>query len=239
MEFTNYYVKPSIEKYINEDVHAELKGYDQAFTYDIIVYVTKDAVKTTITDTLVDGLKFKSTAANVKVLDLGDFAPAYEPDHTAKGTVSKRSGTVVETAAVAIAGKTLTVTLADSTKQRGHWLQVTFDAIFDPDVINEKHYTAYKERAVDIGDNGIVISKTYPTHVGVPNTVEYTIEGKNNFKCVSNTVTVTPPKPEVPKMGDISNGRLYRMLLALSIAMLAGAGGILLFYKKREKEDEK
>ena len=83
--------------------------------------------------------------------------------------------------------------IEDSKPYRGHWVQVTFDACLDLTVIDPDDYTTYEALAEAIDNNGLVISPTYPSHEGVPNTAEYTIIGVNQYDCESNTVTVTPP----------------------------------------------
>jgi hypothetical protein len=60
-------------------------------------------------------------------------------------------------------------------------------------VITIDDYKTYEQAKENITDNGLVISETYPSHEGVPNTASYTIEGTNHYECESNTVTVTPP----------------------------------------------
>ena len=144
--------KPSIEKYVNKDVHADLEGFNKTFTYDIIAYVTKDALRTEIMDDLVPALKFVSAAEDIVILDLG----LDEPDHTANGTVAATTGkTPIDRddtqTTVDITGRSLTITIEKSKSLQGHWLQVTFDAMIDDEVV--KNLKTYMDNQIGVKDN--------------------------------------------------------------------------------------
>ncbi|MBQ9058657.1 MAG: isopeptide-forming domain-containing fimbrial protein [Atopobiaceae bacterium] len=171
--------EPQIEKYINKDVDAHLVEFDKTFTYDIMAYVTNDADKVEIMDTLVNSLEFVSAETDVKV------AAQATNDHEANGTVATE-GTAVEGADVTINGQTLTVTIADATAYRGQWIQVTFDAKYTQAAIN----AAQVADSQDVSDNGSVISDI-ATHDGTANTASYTIEVGNDWKYTSESNTVT------------------------------------------------
>ncbi|MBR0163272.1 MAG: Cna B-type domain-containing protein [Lachnospiraceae bacterium] len=50
--------EPTIEKYVNDVVHADLANFNENFTYDIIAYVPEGATEVVITDTLIRELEF-------------------------------------------------------------------------------------------------------------------------------------------------------------------------------------
>lgn len=186
--------EPAIEKYVNKNVHKDIE-IDEEFTYDILAYITKDADEATITDTLEGILEFATDASAVTVVDLGEE----EPDHTPNGSVAK-DGTPVTGAVPAINGQTLTVTIADTTALRGHWVKVTFDAKVKAGTKASDLGKAYKT----ISNNDPVI--TDEEHTGIPNTASYEIRVKNEsgvaekkYEKPSNTVTVKPDV-EVPEL---------------------------------------
>ena len=198
----NQHEQLSIEKYVNEDVHAEIEGFNKVFTYDIITYVTKDAVNTVITDSLVPGLKFVTDGDEITVKDIGTD----EPDHIAHGSVSAIAGTDVDkdetetSINVDTDNKVLTVKIADSRSLRGHWVKVTFKTVIDDTVVkNQETYEDNLEEVKEnITDRGLpIISKEYGGgHTGIPNRASYCIAGENGYTydgTYSNTVTVTPP----------------------------------------------
>ena len=61
--------KPEIEKFVNEAVHEDI-ALSKVFKYDIVAYVTNDADKVVIEDTLVSDLEFAPNT-EVSVYDLG------------------------------------------------------------------------------------------------------------------------------------------------------------------------
>lgn len=208
--------KPEIEKYINQNVHQDITLED-TFTYDIIAYVTKDADKVVITDTLVDDLEFVSKAADISVVDLGETV-----DHKPYGSVNKSGGFVK--ASPTISGKTLTITIADAKDYRGHWVKATFEAKLDATVIeainagtkeiSDLGFVEIKPDELYKADNSIYNEGDRPTpnvgnqpvesdekHTGVPNTASYTISvgNENKYRDESNTVTVKPEKPSIEK----------------------------------------
>ena len=198
--FTNTVGGPAIETYVNQDVHQDLDAFDSTFTYDILAYVTADADKVVITDTLEDGITFKSDPTEVKVADLGT-----SNDHKVKDTVAQ-VGTDISDAVVTINGKKLSVEISDENlikNLRGHWVKVTYDAQLDNSVVNT--YATYENNAIDVDGNAPVLDGT-EIHSGVANKAGYevyvkateegattpTMPDKPTYKKGSNTVTVTP-----------------------------------------------
>ncbi|MCR4751420.1 MAG: isopeptide-forming domain-containing fimbrial protein, partial [Eubacterium sp.] len=179
--------KPEIEKYVNKDVHSDLEAFDTEFTYDIIAYVTKDADSFEIVDELVPAVEFVSEEKDVVVRDLGETV-----DHiAATGSVTEKGADIETEVKVSIKEKKLTVSVEDAESLRGHYVRVTFDARFDPEVIDS--LAAYMDNKEAITDNGLAISEI-ESHEGVPNTASYTVtvDNKAKYEETSNTVTVTP-----------------------------------------------
>ena len=215
--------KPEIEKYVNKDVHQCLTEFDRAFTYDIMAYITKDADRAVITDTLVDALEFSTTGENKgkaydketdKVTDVIVSIVAKDAnDHTAvTGTVANIDGTPVTNAVPDIKGQTLTVTIPDAAAVRGKWVQITFYA----------KYTDAAIAAAEVGnseavrDNGAVISAEYPSvaetaakpaHEGTYNKAGYeiTVNNEAKYSSESNTVTVDAENVEIPAKKEWKN----------------------------------
>ena len=182
----------SIEKYIEEDLHLPLLAFDISYSCQILAYITEDADSAKITDQLVDGMEFVSSAGQVTVSDVGT-----ENDHAADGTVSGK-GTAIGDAKAAISGKTLTVNIDDAESLRGHWVKVEFDAKLDNSVV--KDLDTYKSAKKTVTDNGTVTSKDYPgSHEGVPNKASYSVtaDGEEKYKAESNEVTVEPATTEI------------------------------------------
>ena len=185
---------PAIEKYVNKDVHADLAAFDTKFTYDILAYVTADADKLEVTDTLNEGVKFVSAADQVAVADLGA-----SNNHLANGSVSAGGPAVAATSA--IDGKSLTVTIADATALRGHWVKVTYEAQLDNNVVGTLEQ--YANKLQQVTGNAPVIAEN--AHEGVPNTAGYKVYAKRageegyekRHERESNTVTVTPASTSV------------------------------------------
>lgn len=134
--------QPEAEKYVNNDVHADLAAFDKEFTYDVMAYVPMDATEFTITDTLVKGLEFADAKGNPtsKAMEAVQ-AITHKSNNNHKpgkdGTVAQEGTPVTYTADnVAIEGPTLTVTFADDPVTeaseladiQGKWVQVTFNA---------------------------------------------------------------------------------------------------------------
>ena len=190
---------------------------DEVFTYDVIAYVTLDADKVVITDTLLENLEFVSSASEVTVEDLGtenNHKPAYDVSAALANddaTVAS-SGEAIPSAKKEISGKTLTVTIEDATDYRGHWVRVSFDARIPAGTKLEAIKAAYKDvaagsvyndpvsggkRAMPNVGNAPVLSDE--DHTGLPNTASYKIYVKNEagvyderYEDTSNTVTVKP-----------------------------------------------
>ena len=112
---------PQLEKYVNKDVHQELIRFHEPFTYDIMAYVTSDADRVIVTDTLVDELSYISDESSVKTQVMDG-----KNNHTVHGTVEE-NGTDIE-AKTEINGQNLTVTIENAEPYRGKWIRVTFDA---------------------------------------------------------------------------------------------------------------
>ena len=156
--------KPEIEKYVNKAVHKEIE-MDEIFTYDVIAYVTKDADKVVITDTLDEVLRFADDASAIKVVDLGEsnnhkVENSIEAIKVNNDATVSQAGTNIDEAEVKIEGKTLTVTITNKLKAvkddedtitgyeydgdvqpvkalRGHWVKVTFRAEIDGKTLDE------------------------------------------------------------------------------------------------------
>lgn len=177
---------PQLEKYVNKDVHQDLVRFHEPFTYDIMAYITSDAVKATITDTLADELAFVSDEPSVLVQVMDG-----KNNHTVHGTVEE-NGTDIE-AAVEISGQDLTVTIENAEPYRGKWIRVTFDAKIRYDMVKVDELGM-----AEITDNIRVLEGVAP-HTGVPNKAGYEITADNEgkYELESNTVTVTPPEPEI------------------------------------------
>ncbi|MBR5950194.1 MAG: VaFE repeat-containing surface-anchored protein, partial [Actinomycetaceae bacterium] len=172
---------PEIEKYVNKTVHQEI-DLNEVFTYDVLAYVTKDADKVVITDTLNDDLQFVSAAGDVKVVDLGESV-----DHKPYGSVTA-DGTAVENAVAVINGQTLTVTIEPAAAYRGHWVKMTFDAkIADGKTIADLKFATVEKNDPVITDE---------QHEGVPNEASYVVYVDNygTYEDESNEVTVKPTK---------------------------------------------
>ncbi len=198
--------KPEIEKYVNEAVHKDI-DLTEIFKYDIIAYVTNDADKVAITDELNDNLQFVSTDADVKVADMG-----LEDNHKVTNNIKAEqvnddatvasAGEEIADAEISIVGQTLTVTIADATKYRSHWVKVTFEAkIAEGKTLAELNYEEFKADREENRDepnvgNAPVVSNE--DHEGIPNKASYKIFVKPaisetpKYEDESNTVTVKP-----------------------------------------------
>ena len=184
---------PAIEKYVNKDVHQVLGSFTERFTYDIMAYVTSTAEEVVIKDDLVDLLVFADENVTVTYHD--------ENDHKVKGTVATK-GSDVE-ANVNISGKHLEVTIPDAKPYRGKWVKVTFNARIRDGINTLSQLTSAGGQWLTIEDDGTVLGGKTP-HAGVKNDARYSIfvdnEGEKveRYKDIpSNTVTVTPPMPEI------------------------------------------
>ena len=216
--------EPEIEKYVEKDVHYDLSAFDETYTYDLVAYVTKDADVVEFTDTLGDALTFAGTEADVKVVDLGTTN-----DHKVRGTVTK-AGKAVK-ADVNIEGKTLTVTIADATSLRGHYVKVTFDAKLTIETVAD-----YEKWKASVSDNTPVIGGA-ASHEGIPNTGEYRIKVGNDwdYKEESNTVTVTPGTGSLKVSKIVSGGtatdnaKSFHFTVQLSDKTLSGVYGEMTF----------
>lgn len=187
--FTATNTKPQTEKYVNNDVHAELVEFDKAFKYDIMVFVPMGSTELTITDPLGSALEFakakdsldaadqsKAEKAKTAAETISSVVYKAKNDHKADSTVSgKDEGNpgkeIVATGYTAdIANNTLTIKFvgADDTANpgnklpldfAGNWVQVTFWAKYTDTIIE----------AANIGDiekirnNGAVVSGRYPS----------------------------------------------------------------------------
>ena len=217
----NIYAVPALEKYINKDVHQNLPAFDTPFTYDILAFVTKDADKVVIRDSLVKGVNFNCKPEEVKVEDIGP-----DNDHTAHSTVENATkfkdekGNEIDVKAdVELDGKNLTVTIPDASVHRGHWVRVTYNVRLDNSVVSNS--SEYIDNDNDVKANGTVISKDYPTHDGVDTTASYEVfvyqrdangnvvtESDGNggqvpvlshtYPLNANVITVTPPTVTIP-----------------------------------------
>ena len=142
--------KPEIEKYVHEAVHKDIL-LDEVFTYDILAYVTKDALEVTITDTLVPYLQIVTPANQMYVQDIGpvnnhkvthdvvgvkqndDASVSYLNPDKMNGEFPKGLGTLATRTVedVTVDGKQtqkLTIFIENAVPYRGHWIKVRFDA---------------------------------------------------------------------------------------------------------------
>ena len=204
---TNEYAAPALEKYINKDVHQDLPAFDTPFTYDILAFVTRDAKSVVITDPMIQGVRFLDGAkTKVTVEDIGP-----ENTHTAHETVefAEKVADVKFTADIDETKNVLTVNIPDATSHRGHWVRVTYDVVLNNHVVSDE--AQYVDNDVKIGENGTVISPTFPKHEGVETYASYvvTAENKQTYALTANHITVTPPteKFKVTKKWVDANGK--------------------------------
>ena len=215
----NVYTVPALEKYINKDVHQNLPAYDTSFTYDILAFVTKDANRVVISDSLAakQGIRFLNGAnTRVTVQEIGETN-----DHKAHGTVEKAKGRKIE-ATTKIDGKSLTVDIDNKDNVqglRGKWVRVTYDVVLDNEIVGDE--SGYVANDDNVERNGTVTSSEYPngtkeepSHDGVATTASYVVyaqgaDGKDvTYSLDANTITVTPPtvRIEVAKQWKDASG---------------------------------
>lgn len=150
--------KPEIEKYVNQAVHKEIK-LEEAFTYDVIAYVTKDADSVTITDTLNDMLAFEGDASSVEVVDLGEANNHFVTNNIYAGQVNEnatvsKTGEKIDAAVVEINGKTLTVSITNNLKKiDSKYLPIEIEPITS-DLPPEPTYTAVEIAVVNPAEKG-------------------------------------------------------------------------------------
>ena len=202
-------LEPTIEKYVNKDVHADIVNFDQEFTYDVMALVTHDATSVEIYDELVKNLQFADKdgkASDDPAAVVLSVVSKDENNSTANGSVAE-AGTPVDGYTASIDGNKLTVTIGDATDLRGKWIQVTFNAR-----IKDEFRTLDSLGTQNITDDTPVTSTLdLPSgnkagdHTGVPNTASY-LERDHTGKTLqyfvddegkdkpedSNTVTVIP-----------------------------------------------
>ena len=216
---------PEIEKYVNEDVHADIVEFDKEFTYDIMAYVTMDADVIEITDELVGALEFADaagTATTDAASSVSKVVVKDTNDHTAGSSVHTVGSSI--TATPVIDGQKLTVTIDNtdnSQSLRGKWVQVTFNAR-----IRDEYRTLADLMAADwdtVSDNGLVKSNI-ASHEGITNDASYRIQVGNDWKYNddSNTVTVKPEETElqVDKSWKDENGNVLTEWPAGAVATL-------------------
>ncbi|MCF2712013.1 Spy0128 family protein, partial [Schaalia hyovaginalis] len=201
--------QPALEKYVDKGVHSDLAAFDVPFEYDIMAYVPVDADRVVVEDSLVDSLKFVSSADEVSV-----FAMGADNDH--KTTVAQ-AGERIDSASAVIDGQRLMVSIPDAVAYRGQWVRVNFKAVID---------AAARASVESFGADWAEIAANAPVlidakHAGVKNAASYRVFVKNpdgtfpqypsgenpddpngggdkpKYKGESNTVTVTPPTQEL------------------------------------------
>ncbi|WP_428639594.1 Spy0128 family protein, partial [Schaalia sp.] len=201
--------QPALEKYVDKGVHSDLGAFDAPFEYDIMAYVPVDADRVVVEDSLVDSLKFVSSADEVSV-----FAMGADNDH--KTTVAQ-AGERIGSASAAIDGQKLTVTIPDATAYRGQWVRVNFKAVID--AATRATIESFGADWAEIAANAPVLIDA--KHSGVKNAASYRVFVKNpdgtfpqypsgenpgdpngggdkpKYEGESNTVTVTPPTQEL------------------------------------------
>lgn len=171
------------EKYVNNDVHADLVEYDKAFKYDLMVYVPAGSTKLVISDPLVEELEFAEAMESLDDANTSAAKATTDPaksiaavvykdknDHTADSTVSGKDqdneGTAITDYNASIEGKTLKLEFENKNilgqeqplTFAGKWVQVTFWAKYTDEVIGSGDTGTYS----NISDNGAVISEDYP-----------------------------------------------------------------------------
>ncbi|MCI7672673.1 MAG: FctA domain-containing protein, partial [Schaalia hyovaginalis] len=159
--------QPALEKYVDKRVHSDLAAFDAPFEYDIMAYVPVDADRVVVEDSLVDSLKFVSSADEVSA-----FAMGAENNHL--DTV-KNDGTRIGSASAAIDGQKLTVTIPDATAYRGQWVRVNFRAVID--VANRMTLESLAGDSASIFENAPVLIDA--KHAGVKNAASYRVFVKN------------------------------------------------------------
>ena len=198
--------RATTEKYVNNDVHAELVEFDKAFKYDIMVYVPTGSTELTINDPLVSALEFAKKKASLDAADksaaeatidasetIASVVYKAKNDHTAGSTVAgadeDNAGTAIDADkyTASIENNKLTLSFVgkndlENVGQKlpldfaGNWVQVTFWAKYTDEVI----------AAADAGDfdkireNGAVISKEYPNVADDSSESEFAHEGTMN-----------------------------------------------------------
>ena len=201
--------RPALEKYVDKGVHSDLAAFDAPFEYDIMAYVPVDADRVVVEDSLVDSLKFVSSADEVSA-----FAMGAENNHL--DTV-KNDGTKIDSATAGIDGQKLTVTIPDATAYRGQWVRVNFRAVID--AATRATIESFGADWAEIAANAPVLIDA--KHAGVKNAASYRVFVKNpdgtfpqypsgenpgdpngggdkpKYEGESNTVTVTPPTQEL------------------------------------------
>lgn len=208
-------IEPTVEKYVNKDVHQNIVEFDKEFTYDVMAYVPLNASKVTITDTLVKGLEF-ADADGKATTDVSKAVVSVVVKNTnnhktgSEGTVSQDSSTVLnlnvagsaQTNPATISDATLSVTIDREqalSAARGKWIQVTFNAR-----IKDEHRSLAALKALADGDlqswQSVASDKNAPVisdvaHEGMANKATYTVYTPSNTggsDYETNTVTVSP-----------------------------------------------
>ncbi|MBQ9068223.1 MAG: Cna B-type domain-containing protein, partial [Eggerthellaceae bacterium] len=199
--------QPEVEKYVNNDVHADLVEFDRVFKYDILAYVTEDAKTMAIRDQLVPSLEFADGTLGAGVAAVASDDPAKvvtavvvkdANDHKVGGTVAQPGTDVSASAAVAIKDNTLDVVFDDAKAAgiQGKWVQVTFWAKYTDAIIKAAEIGDVKK----VVDNGAVLDGA-AEHEGTFNGATYHIVAENDFDygvTPTNEVTVVPETVTIP-----------------------------------------
>lgn len=215
-----YNSKPTIEKYVNKDVHEDLETKDEWFTYDIMAYVPKWSTKLIIRDKLVDALEYATGNGDDPIVQFRK-----DNNHEANGSVASTEGWTTLTNGtdytydgraeskvkefVVTINKTGVDKILAQDAEDGKWVRVTQKARIKPGILDGKTKEELAELGfAEIKENDPVISEKYPnvpeseqntsrySHAGIKNTAKYdvTLDNNHSFENIpSNTVTVIPP----------------------------------------------
>jgi len=217
--------EPSLEKYVNQAVHKNIK-VDEVFTYDIIGYITKDADKVVFEDNLVNCLELVNVD-KIKLESLDD--DNHKPTYDIEGTEIHDDASVAETGedikssdGVTIdaeeGGSTLKVTIDDGVTETGReyhtveglrckYVKVTFQAQIKEELqakikfgeMTIDELLADKACVASVTDNDPVLSDE--SHDGIKNdaTLKIDVGNEGKYELDSNVVTVKPEQPEIEK----------------------------------------
>ncbi|MBQ9022122.1 MAG: isopeptide-forming domain-containing fimbrial protein [Eggerthellaceae bacterium] len=230
---TNQEEHPQVEKYVNQDVHADLAAFNEIFTYDILAYVPSDATEFEITDTLEKTLWFVSAADDVTIKVLGpandhkttvksEGTPLAEVDANVQVTksidpedASTLGEDVVQKLTVSATG------IADGSGVRGKWVKVTFkaqirdsyrtmDALTGSGTWAAEDDDKTTQRQFKDASNPNAPVDSDKVHEGVKNKADYKVKVGNDsdfkYDYDTNTVTVKPVTEDIEITKKWSDG---------------------------------
>ena len=198
----------NIEKYVNDNVHADIVEFNKEFEYDIMAYVPAGATAVELYDNLTGQLQLNSTADEIK----NSVVVKDTNDHTVESSVAVTGNALPADIVVTptVSGKSVTVRFADDTTTdavnelaaiEGKWIQITIKATIDPAAYNsvaEKVESGNDATDADINwenvaSDGNVLGGVDP-HAGLANKATMKVEVGNQSSSIyeSNHVTVKP-----------------------------------------------